>query len=250
MRITSAGDVGIGTTSPSQHFQISGTSEQFISSVSTNGANAGVRMNSSGNRDFGIFSDGSLRFYDFTASAERARITSGGNLLVGTTNASQASGIGVKILPTGACYTVGTGIDCFSYYNTSGSQYRFYVGADGGIANFSGLNTNLSDRREKKNFAPAKSYLDVICSIPVQTFNYIGQDLEQDAGLTLGVVAQDVQAVAPELVTESNWGTKEDPKMRLSIYQTDLQYALMKCIQEQQTLITQLTARITALEGA
>jgi len=29
-----------------------------------------------------------------------------------------------------------------------------------------------------------------------------------------------------------------------------LQYALMKCIQEQQALITQLTARITALESA
>lgn len=69
-------------------------------------------------------------------------------------------------------------------------------------------------------------------------------------GLTLGVVAQDVQAVAPELVTESNWGTKEEPKMRLSIYQTDLQYALMKCIQEQQAIIQSLTARITALEGA
>jgi len=50
--------------------------------------------------------------------------------------------------------------------------------------------------------------------------------------LTLGVVAQDVQAVAPEMVMESNWGTQEEPKMRLSIYQTDLQYALMKAIQE------------------
>jgi len=29
-----------------------------------------------------------------------------------------------------------------------------------------------------------------------------------------------------------------------------LQYALMKCIQEQQVLITTLTQRITALEGA
>jgi hypothetical protein len=46
------------------------------------------------------------------------------------------------------------------------------------------------------------------------------------------VIAQDVQAVAPEMVMESNWGTEEEPKMRLSIYQTDLQYALMKCIQE------------------
>ena len=47
----------------------------------------------------------------------------------------------------------------------------------------------------------------------------------------------------------TNWAKDGDePKMRLSIYQTDLQYALMKCIQEQQALITQLTARITALE--
>lgn len=74
--------------------------------------------------------------------------------------------------------------------------------------------------------------------------------MEGDSGLTLGVVAQDVQAVAPELVTESNWANKDDePKMRLSIYQTDLQYALMKCIQEQQAIITALTTRITALEN-
>jgi hypothetical protein len=34
------------------------------------------------------------------------------------------------------------------------------------------------------------------------------------------------------LVMESNWGTEDNPKMRLSIYQTDLQYALMKALQE------------------
>jgi DNA-directed RNA polymerase subunit L len=49
---------------------------------------------------------------------------------------------------------------------------------------------------------------------------------------------------------ESNWANKNEPeKMRLSIYQTDLQYALMKCIQEQQTLINNLTTRLNALEG-
>jgi hypothetical protein len=37
--------------------------------------------------------------------------------------------------------------------------------------------------------------------------------------------------------------------MRLSIYQTDLQYALMKCIQEQQAIITDLKARVEALEN-
>ena len=132
--------------------------------------------------------------------------------------------------------------------DTTAVRARIY--SNGGLANYSANNANLSDRREKTNFAPATSYLDKICAIPVQTFNYIDQNLEEDAGLTLGVVAQDVQAVAPELVMESNWGTKEEPKMRLSIYQTDLQYALMKCIQEQQALIEQLQADVATLKGA
>jgi hypothetical protein len=134
---------------------------------------------------------------------------------------------------------------------------RFVARSNGGLANYSGNDVNLSDRREKTNFAPAGSYLDKICAIPVQTFNYIDQNLEEDGGLTLGVVAQDVQAVAPELVHESNWASKDaEPKMRLSIYQTDLQYALMKSIQElsalvtaQSATITSLTERITALEN-
>ena len=110
---------------------------------------------------------------------------------------------------------------------------RAVLRSNGGLANFSANNVNLSDRREKTNFAPAENYLDKICAIPVQTFNYIDQNMEEDDGLTLGVVAQDVQAICPEMVMESNWAGKDEPeKLRLSIYQTDLQYALMKSIQE------------------
>jgi 2-polyprenyl-6-methoxyphenol hydroxylase-like FAD-dependent oxidoreductase len=124
-----------------------------------------------------------------------------------------------------------------------------YVRTDGGIGNYSGNNVNLSDQREKKDFAPAKNYLDVICNIPVQTFNYIDQS-EDNPGLTLGVVAQDVQAVAPELVMESDWSTEKDgSKMRLSIYQTDLQYALMKSIQELKAINDAQATRIETLEA-
>jgi hypothetical protein len=139
----------------------------------------------------------------------------------------------------------GTSNEFFGCYSSGGTK-RMTVQSNGGIANYAANNVILSDRREKTNFAPATSYLDKICAIPVQTFNYIDQNLEEDGGLTLGVVAQDVQSIAPELVMESNWGNKEDPKMRLSIYQTDLQYALMKCIQEQQTMIESLKARLDA----
>ena len=136
----------------------------------------------------------------------------------------------------------------FTYMGDNVGQ-KMSVLSNGGIANYSANNSNLSDRREKTNFAPAKSYLDVICSIPVQTYNYIDQNMKEDAGLTLGVVAQDVQAVAPELVTESDWSTEKDgSKMRLSIYQTDMQYALMKCIQELSAQVTTLQTQVTALQ--
>lgn len=143
-------------------------------------------------------------------------------------------------------------------FNNSGNEVIYYAGntterfsvvSNGGIRNYSANNVNLSDRREKTNFAPSKSYLDTVCAIPVQTFNYIDQNMEEDGDLTLGVVAQDVQAVAPELVKESNWGTQEEPKMRLSIYQTDLQYALMKSIQELKTIVDAQAAEIAELKA-
>jgi hypothetical protein len=207
--------------------------------------------------------------YSFSGSAPATSLTldSSGNLLVGATatignarfyalgsvadsvarfyNSSATTPSGVIVVYSNAAPN-NTGSE-FVYCSDT-SALRASIRSNGGIANYAANNVILSDRREKTNFAPATSYLDKICAIPVQTFNYIDQNLEEDDGLTLGVVAQDVQAVAPEFVTESNWGSKENPKMRLEIYQTDLQYALMKCIQEQQAIITQLTARITALE--
>jgi len=190
-----------------------------------------------------------------TNGTERARITSGGYFKTSDTASyfnplaaynelvQSASNYIVQPLNTNAT-PYGINIGHTTDVNSTGSSFlscgagatlgtlRAEIRSNGGIANYSANNVNLSDRREKTNFAPAKSYLDVICSIPVQTYNYIDQNMEEDDGVTLGVVAQDVQAVAPELVTESNWGSKDEPKMRLSIYQTDLQYALMKALQE------------------
>jgi trimeric autotransporter adhesin len=207
--------------------------------------------------------------------AERMRITSGGLLkVVNSGSAIESSAGGVNEINTAANDTntvfrntaaslTGSraGIDVVytaaapngttsNFYNASDTgAKRFEVRSNGGIGNYSANDVNLSDRREKTNFAPAKNYLNTICAIPIQTFNYVDQNLEDDDGLTLGVVAQDVQEVAPELVMESNWGTEEEPKMRLSIYQTDLQYALMKCIQELSAKNDALEARIAALEG-
>jgi hypothetical protein len=238
--------------------------------MSTNGASTAMafeinavekaRITSGGDfRVKGAGTAGSTEAFQVSGSApaDAARLDSSGNFLVGTTNSSTTVGVGVKTINSGTepvvsivSDTASASASAFILYNTNATNngYRFYVQYNGGISNYQGNDANLSDRREKTNFAPAKSYLDTICAIPVQTFNYIGQS-EDDPGLTLGVVAQDVQAVAPELVMESDWGTKEEPKMRLSIYQTDLQYALMKCIQELKSELDSVKAELATLKG-
>jgi len=276
MTLTAAGNVGIGTSSPGTKLHVAAAANSGVLVSSTDGTSfKGIAFNTSDNQ-FTVGTQTNHPVAFFSNNTERARIDTSGNLLVGATSSIanirlRVSGGGINVAqPTSSASgsnTIaddGTSPNTIRFYNntdSNNSTNRFIIcdaGAsvvraelrsNGGLANFSGNNVNLSDRREKTNFAPAKSYLDAICAIPVQTFNYIDQNMEEDPGLTLGVVAQDVQAVAPELVMESNWGSKDDPKMRLSIYQTDLQYALMKCIQEQQAIITALTARVAALES-
>jgi len=291
MRIDGSGNVGIGTSS----FAIANRLN-VKQSADNSAAGYGLRVERNSNDSSLILgyrdstdtwqinatygTTGAFKPISFhTADTERMRITSGGNVLVGTTTQRAAEFVSF----TGTPASGGWMLECVNnrssatangiliYYpnftpnNTTNpflqcvdgaGNPRFEVRSNGGIANYSANNVNLSDAREKTNVELAGSYLEKVCAIPIKTFNYIDQNLEEDDGLTLGVIAQDVQAVAPELVSESNWGTPEEPKMRLSIYQTDLQYALMKCIQEQQAIIqsqsdtiTAMEARLTALES-
>jgi hypothetical protein len=277
MRIDSSGNVGIGTSSPNGKLNVQGTTGNsvFISQIvgATNNPYLTISHSESGSYskiDANGSTTAACNLVFSTIGSERMRIDSSGNLLVGVTSVG-AGGASIfsigsnnanplQIQSSNASTPYGAYINFSAAAPNNTTQYflscndsggsRAVIRANGGLANYSANNVNLSDRREKTNFAPAKSYLDIICAIPVQTFNYIDQNLEEDDGLNLGVVAQDVQAVAPELVIETNWADKnEEPKMRLSIYQTDLQYALMKCIQEQQALIQSLTTRLTALEN-
>ena len=91
MRITAAGNVGIGTNSPATLLDVNGVTTFRGSTNQTSGAHftsngEGLWMNGFASYGAGITSDAAgtaIRLW--TSGSERARITSGGNLLVGTT---------------------------------------------------------------------------------------------------------------------------------------------------------------------
>ena len=192
-----------------------------------------------------------------TSETERLRIDSSGNLLVGTTDTDTTTGVGLKFIASATvplmAYVINTTSNTSNYhlYNTNATNngYRFYVTANGGITNFSANNVNLSDERLKININPSGNYLDKICSIPVKTFNY--KDQGEDTEKTIGVLAQEVETQIPELVNNDGFGeTPADGIPLKTIYQTDLQYVLMRCVQELKSENDSLKSRIEALEAA
>jgi hypothetical protein len=284
--IDTSQNVGIGTASPADKLDIarSSSSNSTGGLTLTNTDNSGygsaltwnLKLNSTAGNWGRIVVEAAsttatyMPFFTTVGStlAERMRIDSSGNLLVGATATSSNAKFFVSAsvadrfirfnntqpsAPFGIVveYTAAAPNDTGKsfLFCADNSATRADIRSNGGLANYSANNVNLSDAREKTNVELAGSYLDKICSIPVKTFNYIDQNREDDDGLTLGVIAQDVQAVAPELVTESDWGTEDNPKMRLSIYQTDLQYALMKAIQELKAELDATKAEVQALKG-
>ena len=205
MRITSAGDVGIGTSSPSGKLEVSGgqlrvtassASSMFLVNPSTTYAD-GVDIQATYN---GAGSFGPLKFT--TSSTERMRITSGGDLLVGTSSHfDSAYTMALQVRSSTGGLVIKPGADSYtaiSFRNAANSQ----IGSITTTASATAYNTS-SDYRLKENIAPMTGALDKVAQLKPVTYTW-----KVDGSDGQGFIAHELQAVVPDCVTGEKDGVE------------------------------------------
>ena len=168
----------------------------------------------------------------------------------------------------------GTGNSFIQGNDSNATRFRF--ASNGGLYNYSGNNSNLSDEREKKNIVSLDNKWDKVKSWELKKFHY-NEDADSD-DLRYGVIAQQVEEHCPEVV--SDWvkqkaesavldedGNVVTPAqaevVRKGVKEQQMMWMAIKALQEaqtrietletqntaQQTQINDLITRVTALEG-
>jgi hypothetical protein len=127
MRITSAGNVGIGTSSPGSN---------GLSVNKTSGTGAGIQMYQSGTETFKVATDNSAAYVQaianipmqfYTNNTERMRITSGGDVGIGTGSPATTLDVSAALPSAQIIASTGTNRVWIRTTNTGGD---FYIGRE------------------------------------------------------------------------------------------------------------------------
>jgi hypothetical protein len=254
MRIDSAGNVGIGTSSPNQKLESTGTIRVSRAGTPTTymeffGGDGSIDPRINVPTGFGIpFNVG---------GSEKARIDSSGNLLVGTTSiygkiSSAQASAGGYCIGTSAANNAGT------YYHaqfTEGGTLRGQITSNGTLTTYS----TTSDYRLKENVIPMTGALEKVSQLKPVTYKW-----KTDGSDGQGFIAHELQSVVPECVVGEKdavetvddvdaegkvIGTKEVPKYQ-GIDTSFLVATLTAAIQELNDKVDAQAAEIQALKGA
>ena len=260
MRITNAGDVGIGTTSPSNQLHVARAGSTYIRVSSTDvGSGTGLWTTNSTNAYLigaGAASGGSgLEFRDVTNSTTRMILDSSGNLLVGTTSTSVQK---IRVDGTqGGIFVTNDDLNHYAYLalSKSSSSATHYVlgilnsaGTTVGAVTHNNTNTTYgtsSDYRLKENVVPMTGALAKVQSLKPCTYTW-----KADGSDGQGFIAHELQEVFPDAVTGEKDAVNEDGSIKPQGIDTSFLVAtLTASIQELKAIVDAQAARIAVLES-
>ena len=145
------------------------------------------------------------------------------------------------------------------YYNYGSGTYKFRVADSGNVTNTNNSYGAISDIKLKENITDATPKLEQLNQVRVVNYNFIGSNEKQ-----LGVIAQELEQIFPGMVEESpdtervttvgEDGQEVTNDVPTGTTTKSVKYSvfvpmLIKAIQEQQAIITQLQADVAALKG-
>lgn len=165
--------------------------------------------------------------HDITNSSSSAA-----TLNITNTNAGAVLGLGIEFTGVDPNTTTSTFWEC---YGTT--TLRAEMRTNGGLANFSANNANLSDERLKTDIRDLESQWDKFAKLRVVRGKFKDQTHGDDNYMG---IAQQVGTIWPELMDDA------DPK-RLGIYETDLDWIARAVLQECQQKIETLEQKLAAL---
>jgi len=261
MTLNASGNLGIGTTSPTARLSINTASANStaatIGGLDYSGTKRGLTIKtyqSAGGDDCGVefnAADGLAGYGAFKFAANTttlATIDASGNLLVGTTSVNSVGVISVDFLGQ-----TKQGITLDDTWASTGGVYILFRNSAGDTAGRIDHNgtttvayTTSSDYRLKENIAPMTGALAKVLQLNPVTYKW-----KSDGTDGQGFIAHELQAIVPDAVVGAKDAMNEDGSINPQGIDTSFLVAtLTAAIQEQQSLITTLTARISALESA
>lgn len=167
-----------------------------------------------------------------TALGQLTRANPFASLVIGRSNVIMGSS--TSWVPTDPLFVAGNG-------DATTASNALTLLKNGNLT-IAGTLTQSSDIRFKDDIAPVRSALDDVLRLRPIRFRF-REGTGHPTDRRIGLAAQDVQQVFPELV-------HRDPQGNLSVAYTDLAAVLVRAIQEQQATIEALRAEVSALRAA